>query len=81
MPFEYFLIEPDDFEQIVCALGYFFLWHAEQRRRVMKQLAPGEIVVEVRVLGQVTNPGVSLDVVDRPAQDESGAFGRKRQPH
>src|SRR6185503_751001 len=36
---------------------------AEQRAKVYQELAAGQIVVEVRILGEVTDPRASRDVV------------------
>ena len=51
------------------------------RAKYVEQLLGGQVVVEVRVLGQVADAAPDGDVADRPAEDLGVAAGRKHQLH
>ena len=54
---------------------------AEQLGAVLQQLARGEVVVEVRLLGQVAEACVHGHVGDVVAEDAGAAAGRGHEPH
>ena len=54
---------------------------AEERAEVFEQLLRRQVIVEVRVLRQVSDPALDLDVADRPAEDLGAARGREDQLH
>src|SRR5262249_30141685 len=54
---------------------------AEEAGEVDEELLRGQVVVEVRVLRQVTDAPLDGNVAERPAEDLAAARGRKHQLH
>src|SRR5258706_355114 len=50
-------IESYQRQQFFASHSCLLRWNAKQRCRVLQQLAAGKVVVEVWVLGQITDPG------------------------
>ena len=73
--------EPDLVEQPRHAGGPLGAPVAEQAGEVAQQLLGGEVVVEVRVLGQVADPPLHLEVAERPAENRRRPGRRVDQLH
>ena len=63
------------------ALAAFARAVVRKSRVIIEQFARRQVVVEVRLLGQIADLAVHLDVVDRPAANARRAAGRENQPH
>jgi hypothetical protein len=88
MPLENFLsvlaagvVEPDPGDQLVGAAAAIGGGHAEQPAAEIEQLADGEVVVEVRLLGQEADALAGGPARHRRAEDLGRAAGDRAQPH
>src|SRR5205807_1488183 len=54
---------------------------SKQLAAVIQKLARGQVIVEVRILGKITNARMHRDVVDVTAEDASAAGSRIDQTH
>ncbi len=73
--------QADALEKARHALAPVGFAEAEETRGIIEQLARGQVIVEVRLLGEKADLAVHLDVVNRAAANPRRAAGRENQSH